>query len=218
MNLKVYPGAGALVLCSFVVAAAEQPQKKEMPPDQKAAMEAMMKAASPGDAHKKLASFVGNWDALVKTWMQPGAPPILRSIVTSFSAVATNFAGVPLAFAFISTLGSLGLVTIGEKGGEVFLGASLQELGSVGPETLNIIDNETERLVRNAEARAAYVLDRNWSTVEETAAALLEQETLSGVALDALLSTVQEVSIEDLLEIKKDAPPRFTERQPKGPA
>ena len=84
-------------------------------------------------------------------------------------------------------------MTIGEKSGEVFLGASLQDLGSVGPETLNVIDNEVERLVGDAEARAAVVLDRNWSTVEETAAALLEHETLSGVALDAVLSTVQEV-------------------------
>jgi len=41
----------------------------------------------------------------------PGAPAFLRGFVTSFSAVAANFSGVPLAFAFISTLGSLGLVT-----------------------------------------------------------------------------------------------------------
>jgi putative spermidine/putrescine transport system permease protein len=52
---------------------------------------------------------------LAYSTLQPGAPPLLRSIVTSFSAVATNFAGVPLAFAFISTLGSLGLVTVGLK-------------------------------------------------------------------------------------------------------
>ncbi len=39
------------------------------------------------------------------------APRWLRSVVTSFSAVAANFAGVPLAFAFIATLGSLGLLT-----------------------------------------------------------------------------------------------------------
>ncbi len=44
--------------------------------------------------------------------LQPGAPEFLRSITTSFSAVAANFAGVPLAFAFISTLGSLGYVTV----------------------------------------------------------------------------------------------------------
>ena len=97
---------------------------------------------------------------------------------------------------------ALGLVTIGEKSGEVFLGASLQDLGSVGPETLNLIDNEVERFVGDAEARAAVILDRNWSTVEETATALLEQETLSGVALDAMLSTVQEVSLDELREVR----------------
>ncbi len=43
--------------------------------------------------------------------LKPGAPNWLRSAVTSFAAVAANFAGVPLAFAFISTLGSLGLLT-----------------------------------------------------------------------------------------------------------
>ena len=43
--------------------------------------------------------------------LKPGAPGWLRSAVTSFAAVAANFAGVPLAFAFIATLGSLGLLT-----------------------------------------------------------------------------------------------------------
>ncbi|ODT49714.1 ABC transporter permease subunit [Devosia sp. 63-57] len=39
-------------------------------------------------------------------------PAPLRSAVMTFSGVASNFAGLPLAFAFISTLGRLGLVTI----------------------------------------------------------------------------------------------------------
>ena len=127
-------------------------------------------------------------------------------------------AATALARSMVTSFGmseALGLVTIGEKGGEVFLGASLQDLGSVGPETLNLIDNEIERLVGDAEARAAMVLDRNWSTVEETAAALLEQETLSGVALDALLSTIREVSLDDLREVRRAAPPRFATRDPK---
>jgi cell division protease FtsH len=122
-------------------------------------------------------------------------------------------AATALARSMVTSFGmspQLGLVTIGEKGGEVFLGASLQDLGSVGPETLNVIDNEVERLVRNAEARSGVVLDRNWSGVEEIATALLEHETLSGVALDALLSTVQEVTLEELMEIKLPAPPRYT--------
>jgi cell division protease FtsH len=131
-------------------------------------------------------------------------------------------AATTLARSMVTSFGmseALGLVTIGEKGGEVFLGASLQDLGSVGPETLNLIDNEVERLVGDAEARAAAILDRNWSTVEETATALLEQETLSGVALDAVLSTVQEVTLGELRDVRRAAPPRFTDRDrhPKQP-
>jgi len=124
-------------------------------------------------------------------------------------------AATALARSMVTSFGmseALGLVTIGEKGGEVFLGASLQDLGSVGPETLNLIDNEVERLVGDAEARAARILDRNWSTVEETAAALLEQETLSGVALDAVLSTVHETTLEELRGVRRASQPRFTVR------
>ncbi len=99
----------------------------------------------------------------------------------------------------------------------MFLGASLQDLGSVGPETLNLIDNEIERLVGDAEARAAAVLDRNWNTVEETAAALLEQETLSGVALDAVLSTVHETTLEELRGVRRATQPRFTARDKGAP-
>ncbi len=40
-----------------------------------------------------------------------GLPPWLRPALLTFSGVASNFAGVPLAFAFIATLGRTGLVT-----------------------------------------------------------------------------------------------------------
>ena len=41
-----------------------------------------------------------------------GLPRWMRSTLTTFSGVASNFAGVPLAFAFIATLGRTGLVTV----------------------------------------------------------------------------------------------------------
>jgi putative spermidine/putrescine transport system permease protein len=41
-----------------------------------------------------------------------GLPRWLRSPLMTFSGVASNFAGVPLAFAFLATLGRLGLVTL----------------------------------------------------------------------------------------------------------
>ncbi len=41
-----------------------------------------------------------------------GLPRSVRSALMTFSGVASNFAGVPLAFAFLATLGRTGLVTI----------------------------------------------------------------------------------------------------------
>jgi putative spermidine/putrescine transport system permease protein len=41
-----------------------------------------------------------------------GLPRWVRNILNTFSGVASNFAGVPLAFAFIATLGRTGLVTV----------------------------------------------------------------------------------------------------------
>lgn len=40
-----------------------------------------------------------------------GLPQPFRSIITTFSGVASNFAGVPLAVAFVYTLGRVGVVT-----------------------------------------------------------------------------------------------------------
>ena len=135
---------------------------------------------------------------------------------TSTSVNDDLHAATNLARSMVTSFGmsdAVGLVTIGEKSGEVFLGASLQDLGSVGPQTLNLIDSEIQRLVADAEAAAGVILERNWSSVEETAGALLEQETLSGVALDAVLSTVRETTLEELSDVRntrRGADPRRT--------
>lgn len=41
-----------------------------------------------------------------------GLPPALRAVTMTFSGVASNFAGVPLSFAYIATLGRVGFVTM----------------------------------------------------------------------------------------------------------
>jgi hypothetical protein len=71
MRLKVYLGACAILLSSMVALAQEQ---KQMSAEEKAAMDAMMKAGTPGAAHKNLAGMVGTWDATVKMYNAPGAP------------------------------------------------------------------------------------------------------------------------------------------------
>jgi cell division protease FtsH len=119
-------------------------------------------------------------------------------------------AATKLARQMVTSFGmspALGPVTIGEAGGEVFLGAALQDMGSVGPETLDTIDDETERMVEEAKERALFVLRANWESVQETANSLLEHETLSGVALDAVLSTVTHHELDEI-EIPEREPDR----------
>jgi hypothetical protein len=61
------------VPCAFAQAGPQQP---EMTPQQKAEMEAFAKAGTPGAAHQGLASTVGNYDIKVRSWMEPGGPPM----------------------------------------------------------------------------------------------------------------------------------------------
>lgn len=50
--------------------------------------------------------------ALAIALIRGGLPSVLRDAAMTFSGVASNFAGVPLAFAFIATLGRLGIITV----------------------------------------------------------------------------------------------------------
>jgi putative spermidine/putrescine transport system permease protein len=49
--------------------------------------------------------------AIAYAAIRDGTPRFVRSGLTTFSGVAANFGGIPLAFAFIATLGPLGIVT-----------------------------------------------------------------------------------------------------------
>jgi putative spermidine/putrescine transport system permease protein len=43
--------------------------------------------------------------------VREGVPRWIRPLFTTFSGVAANFGGIPLAFAFISTVGTIGIIT-----------------------------------------------------------------------------------------------------------
>jgi len=74
---KIYSTALVLVfLVSGAVSVANAQGKRDKAAEQKAMMDAMMKAGTPGDNHKKLDGMTGTWDAKVKMWMEPGAPPM----------------------------------------------------------------------------------------------------------------------------------------------
>ena len=49
--------------------------------------------------------------AVAYSAIREGTPRWVRSILSTFSGVAANFGGIPLAFAFIATIGTLGIVT-----------------------------------------------------------------------------------------------------------
>lgn len=55
-----------------------------------------------------------------------GLPPGLRALTMTFSGVASNFAGVPLSFAYVATLGRVGFVTMLLKEG---FGINIYNLG-----------------------------------------------------------------------------------------
>ena len=74
------------ILCASIVAAlsmsaaihadeAADKKKAAAPPDDKAAMELMAKAATPGEAHKKLDALAGKFTVKSKMWMDPSKPP-----------------------------------------------------------------------------------------------------------------------------------------------
>lgn len=64
--------------------------------------------------------------ALALAVIRGGLPGWIRGALMTFSGVASNFAGVPLAFAFIATLGRLGLVNLLLRD---WFGVTLTQLG-----------------------------------------------------------------------------------------
>ncbi|MDI6028076.1 ABC transporter permease subunit [Corticibacterium sp. UT-5YL-CI-8] len=63
--------------------------------------------------------------AIALAIVRGGLPKWARPATMTFSGVASNFAGVPLAFAFLATLGRLGLVTVGLRA----IGIDIYSLG-----------------------------------------------------------------------------------------
>jgi hypothetical protein len=62
-------------LCALTLFAFAQHEHGHGAPAPDPAMEAMIKAGTPGDPHKKLDVFAGTWETEITMWMAPGAPP-----------------------------------------------------------------------------------------------------------------------------------------------
>jgi hypothetical protein len=87
MNTKRNTGwIAALALSCFACAALAQEGEEaagDMSSEQAAMMQAWSDAMTPGPEHERLAEAVGEWNATVKWWMEPGAEPsVSESSVT----------------------------------------------------------------------------------------------------------------------------------------
>jgi cell division protease FtsH len=125
-----------------------------------------------------------------------------------------------MAHAMVSSYGmspAIGPVAIGEKPGEVFIGRDLANMGNVAAQTLELVDAETRRMVREAEETAKQVIAENETLLDDLANTLLAQETLSGPALEVFLEAVQ-LWDEPLVQLKADdRRPAVRMRRASGP-
>ena len=71
---KLIAAAAIALLASLALAQTEK--APEMTPEQKAEMEAYMKAGTPGPQQQQLATTVGSYDLKVKNWHDPAQPPM----------------------------------------------------------------------------------------------------------------------------------------------
>jgi Protein of unknown function (DUF1579) len=69
----IFAVAAMALPIGLVLGQAEKPQM-QMTPEQKAEMEAMMKAGTPGAQHQALAASAGTYDLKVKSWHDAAAP------------------------------------------------------------------------------------------------------------------------------------------------
>jgi hypothetical protein len=75
MRLKVCVALFTLAAAATLYAA-DPPKQPAMTAEEKAEMEAMIKAATPGEAHKALQPMAGTFDTKLTMWPKPSAPPV----------------------------------------------------------------------------------------------------------------------------------------------
>src|SRR5262249_36509214 len=96
--------ATALLIAGQALAQGNKPP--EMTPEQKAEMEAMMKAGTPGAPHEHMKSTVGAYDAKVKMWHEPGKPAeettatVTRSMTLGDRVLVEEFAAMMMGMPY----------------------------------------------------------------------------------------------------------------------
>lgn len=76
-----------ILVLGFAFANAADEKKAASNPQQDAMMKAYMEYATPGAPHKAMQNLVGAWDANIKSWMDPSAPPTETKGISTFTSV-----------------------------------------------------------------------------------------------------------------------------------
>jgi hypothetical protein len=74
MGRGLWSTAAALVLSPAL--AEQEAGQPQLTPEQQAEMETYTKAGTPGAEHQALAATAGSYDIKLRSWMEPGAPPM----------------------------------------------------------------------------------------------------------------------------------------------
>lgn len=96
----------SLVSVFVVLLFAASATAQEMTPEQKAEMEAYMKAGTPGAPHQALAATAGSYDVKVKSWNEPGGPAMeesgtaQRTMLLDGRVLAEDYAGTMMGMPF----------------------------------------------------------------------------------------------------------------------
>jgi cell division protease FtsH len=82
----------------------------------------------------------------------------------------------------------LGLVKLGRKREEIFLGRDISEDRDYSEEVAYAIDQEVKAIIDSCYAKAREIIAENRSLLDKIAAILLERETLDGQEFEALVN------------------------------
>jgi cell division protease FtsH len=83
---------------------------------------------------------------------------------------------------------------IGEE--HVFLGKEIQEPRDFSEETAMIIDEEVQRILREADQRAYEILEQHRSDIDRLVEALLQKEELNHEEIEEILGKPHKASVE----------------------
>ncbi len=78
MNTRFLVVTAVAALFAAPALAQDKGKMPEMTPEQKAEMEAYMKAGTPGEPHKKMAAMAGTYDMVMKSWHEPNGQPMVE--------------------------------------------------------------------------------------------------------------------------------------------